>query len=157
LLFGSFFIAVAILGLAWAMLVLFRPSPAVYLAGFVGTAAVAATSLVSRTNGLPLGPESGEPEPVGVAGTLATASRWRSRSSRSRSIAPHRRSRTAGGGAAARHPNRSSGRDLRSFRAVARRAHDRSELGLNRLEIVAPRLHFVPFFAFSGSPREKCV
>jgi hypothetical protein len=72
-LFGSFFIAVAIAQLAWAMLVLFRPSPAVYLAGVVGNAAVAATWVVSRTTGLPLGPEPGEPEPVGTADSVATA------------------------------------------------------------------------------------
>jgi hypothetical protein len=72
-LFGSFFIAVAIAQLAWAMLVLFRPSPAVYLAGVVGNAAVAATWVVSRTTGLPLGPAPGEPEPVGMADSVATA------------------------------------------------------------------------------------
>lgn len=72
-LFGSFFIGVAILQLAWATVVLYLPSPAVYLAGLVGNAAVAATWVVSRTTGLPLGPESGEPEPVGVADTVATA------------------------------------------------------------------------------------
>jgi hypothetical protein len=71
-LFGSFFIAVAIAQLAWAMLVLFRPSPAVYLAGLVGNAAVAATWVVSRTTGLPLGPEPGAPEPVGTADSVAT-------------------------------------------------------------------------------------
>jgi hypothetical protein len=72
-LFGFFFIAVAIAQLAWAILVLFRPSPAVYLAGFVGNAAVAATWVVSRTTGFPLGPEPGEPEPVGTADSVATA------------------------------------------------------------------------------------
>jgi hypothetical protein len=72
-LFGFFFIAVAIAQLAWAMLVVFRPSPTVYLAGVVGNAAVAATWVVSRTTGLPLGPGSGEPEPVGTADSVATA------------------------------------------------------------------------------------
>jgi hypothetical protein len=72
-LFGAFFIAVAIAQLAWAILVLFRPSPAVYLVGIVGNAAVAATWVVSRTTGLPLGPGSGEPEPVGIADSVATA------------------------------------------------------------------------------------
>ena len=72
-LFGSFFIAVAIAQLAWAMLVVVRPSPAVYLAGVAGNAAVAATWVISRTTGLPLGPEPGEPEPVGTADGVATA------------------------------------------------------------------------------------
>jgi hypothetical protein len=72
-LFGSFFISVAIAQVVWAMLVLVRPSPPVYLAGFVGNAVVAATWVISRTTGLPLGPQSGEPEPVGIADTVATA------------------------------------------------------------------------------------
>jgi hypothetical protein len=72
-LFGFFFVAVAILQLAWALVVLFLPSPRVYLVGFAGNAVVAATWIVSRTTGLPLGPESGEPEPVGVADAVATA------------------------------------------------------------------------------------
>jgi hypothetical protein len=120
LLFGSFFIAVAILELAWAMLVLFRPSPAVYLAGFVGDAAVAATSLVSRTTGLPLGPESGEPEPVGVANTVAIAARWRSRSSRSRSS--------------------DSNPDLRRDRPVRRNRLQPATARNHRLEQAFPRL-----------------
>jgi hypothetical protein len=44
--------------------------------------------------------------------------------------------------------NGSSGLDLRSFRVVARRIHDRSELGLNRLEMVASRRHFGLFWTF---------
>jgi hypothetical protein len=72
-LFGAFFIGVAVLQLAWALAVLFRPSPAVYVLGLLGNAAVAATWVVSRMTGLPLGPESGEPEPVGFADAIATA------------------------------------------------------------------------------------
>jgi hypothetical protein len=72
-LFGSFFIGVAIAQLAWALAVLIRASAAVYLAGLVGNAVVAATWVVSRTTGLPLGPESGEPESVGIADTVASA------------------------------------------------------------------------------------
>jgi hypothetical protein len=72
-LFGAFFIGVAIAQLAWAMVVLIRPSRAVYLVGCVGNAVVAATWVVSRTTGLPLGPESGEPESVGIADAVATA------------------------------------------------------------------------------------
>jgi hypothetical protein len=71
-LFGSFFVGVAVLQLAWALLVVLRPSPRLYLAGAAGNAVVAATWLVSRTMGLPLGPEAGEPEAVGIADTVAT-------------------------------------------------------------------------------------
>ena len=70
-LFGSFFVGVAVLQLAWALLVIVRPSRRLYLAGAAGNAIVVATWLVSRTTGLPLGPE-GEPEAVGIADTVAT-------------------------------------------------------------------------------------
>jgi hypothetical protein len=72
-LFGSFFVAVALLQLSWALFVLLLPSPGVYLLGLVGNAVVAVTWVFSRTTGLPLGPESGEPEPVGVADAMASA------------------------------------------------------------------------------------
>ena len=71
-LFGTFFVGVALLQLAWAVLVVARPSPRLFLAGAVGNALVAAMWVVSRTAGLPLGPEAGEPEAVGLADTVAT-------------------------------------------------------------------------------------
>lgn len=72
-LFGTFFVAVGLLQLGWAVLVVARPSRGVYLAGAVGNVVVAAMWVVSRTAGLPLGPEAGEPEPVGITDTMATA------------------------------------------------------------------------------------
>ena len=71
-LFGLFFVGAAVLQLAWALLVLFHSSRAVYLAGAAGNAAVVAMWVVSRTTGLPLGPDPGEAEPVGLADTVAT-------------------------------------------------------------------------------------
>jgi hypothetical protein len=71
-LFGTFFVGVGLLQLAWAVLVVARPSPGLYLAGAAGNAVVAAMWIVSRTAGLPLGPEAGEPEAVGLADTVAT-------------------------------------------------------------------------------------
>jgi hypothetical protein len=70
-LFGAFFVGVALLQLAWGAAR--RPSPVAppHLAGAAGNAVLAATWLVSRTMGLPLGPESGEPEAVGIADTVA--------------------------------------------------------------------------------------
>jgi hypothetical protein len=68
-----FFIAVALFQLAWAMLVLWRPSILVYLSGAVINALVVVTWVVSRTSGVPVGPEAGEPEPVGFPDVLATA------------------------------------------------------------------------------------
>ena len=68
-----FFIAVALFQLAWATLVLLRPSVPVYLSGAAINALVVVTWIVSRTSGIPVGPEAGEPEPVGFPDVLATA------------------------------------------------------------------------------------
>ena len=71
-LFGTFFVGVGLLQLAWAVLVLARPSSGLYLAGAAGNALVAAMWVVSRTAGLPLGPEAGAPEAVGIADTVTS-------------------------------------------------------------------------------------
>ena len=70
---ATFFIAVALFQLAWAMLVLLRPSRLVYLSGTAINALVVLTWIVSRTSGIPIGPEAGEPEPVGFPDVLSTA------------------------------------------------------------------------------------
>jgi hypothetical protein len=69
---GTFFILLGLLQLAWAVLIVWRPSRILVLAAAVGNAAVVAVWVVSRTAGVPLGPEAGEPEAVGFADTLAT-------------------------------------------------------------------------------------
>jgi hypothetical protein len=68
-----FFFAVALFQLVWAMLVLVRPSMLAYLSGAVVNALVVVTWVVSRTSGVPVGPEAGEREPVGFPDALATA------------------------------------------------------------------------------------
>jgi hypothetical protein len=70
---GLFFIVVALFQLAWALLVLLRPSSLVYLSGAVINALVVVTWIVSRTTGVPVGPEAGEPESIGFPDVLATA------------------------------------------------------------------------------------
>jgi hypothetical protein len=70
---GLFFIAVAVFQLVWALLVVLRPSVVVYLAGAIVNALVVVTWIVSRTTGVPVGPEAGEAEPVGFPDVLATA------------------------------------------------------------------------------------
>ncbi len=70
--FSLFFVVVAVLQAAWAVLVLVRPSPRILLAGAVGSALLALTWLASRTTGLPIGPDRGTPDPVGLADSLAT-------------------------------------------------------------------------------------
>jgi Na+-transporting methylmalonyl-CoA/oxaloacetate decarboxylase gamma subunit len=70
---GLFFVSIAVFQVAWALLVLVRPSPPVYLAGAVVNALIVVTWIVSRTTGVPVGPEAGEPEAVGFPDTLASA------------------------------------------------------------------------------------
>ena len=65
-LFGAFFIAVSIGQLIWAAAVTRWPNRASFLVGAAGSALLIALWLVSRTFGLPLGPEHWEPEPTGV-------------------------------------------------------------------------------------------
>jgi hypothetical protein len=72
-LLGAFFAALAIAQLAWALLVAMRPSRPVYVLGLFGNALVILVWIVSRTVGVPLGAEAGEPEPVGFADALSTA------------------------------------------------------------------------------------
>jgi hypothetical protein len=70
---GVFFIAVAVFQLVWALLVVLRPSVLVYVSGAVVNGLVVVTWIVSRTSGVPVGPEAGEVEPVGFPDLLATA------------------------------------------------------------------------------------
>lgn len=72
-LFGVFFVAVAAAQLVWMLAVVRHPTRGVYVVGVLGNALVAVTWVVSRTTGVPLGPEAGEPEPVGIADTVSTA------------------------------------------------------------------------------------
>src|SRR5439155_574913 len=61
---GSFFAATAWLQLAWAVAIVVRPSRRLLLAGIIGNLVVAEIWLVSRTIGIPFGPDSGIAEPV---------------------------------------------------------------------------------------------
>jgi hypothetical protein len=69
---GVFFIALGAFQIAWAPVVAFRPERWILLAGAVVNAGVVALWAVSRTTGLPVGPEAGEPEAIGLADGLAT-------------------------------------------------------------------------------------
>jgi hypothetical protein len=71
-LFGAFFVVVGLAQLGWVVAVVSNPTRTVYLVGAVGNALVAATWVVSRTTGLPFGPEAGDPEPVGIADVVST-------------------------------------------------------------------------------------
>jgi hypothetical protein len=72
LLLGVLFALAGAFQLAWAPLVLVRPSRRVLAAGAVVNAGIALAWAVSRTVGLPFGPEAWSPEPVGLADSAAT-------------------------------------------------------------------------------------
>jgi hypothetical protein len=73
-LFGLLFALVAPMQLAWAEFVRRRPHDRRLLAmGALGNGAVAVVWIASRTTGLPIGPDAGEPEPLGLKDVLATA------------------------------------------------------------------------------------
>ena len=72
-LFGVFFVVVALAQLGWAVAVVSNPTRTVYVVGALGNVLIVMTWVISRTSGLPLGPEAGEPEPAGVADVVSTA------------------------------------------------------------------------------------
>jgi hypothetical protein len=69
---GSFFAAIAWLQLAWAVAIVMKPSRKVLIAGIVGSLVIVEVWLVSRTIGIPFGPNSGQSEPVAFADVLST-------------------------------------------------------------------------------------
>jgi hypothetical protein len=72
-LFGVFFAVVTCLQAIWTVLIFQHPgNRRVLVAGAVGTAAIIAVWLISRTSGLPFGPHPGVPEAVGVVDVVST-------------------------------------------------------------------------------------
>jgi uncharacterized BrkB/YihY/UPF0761 family membrane protein len=70
--FGIFFAAVAWLQALWAIGVVMTLSRRLLLAGAIGNAIVVLVWVISRTTGLPLGPEAGTPEPATFVDVLST-------------------------------------------------------------------------------------
>jgi len=64
-LYGVFFLVVSWAQLAWAALVLWRPSRLWLWLGAAGNALVIVVYVASRTTGLPIGPDVGHPEQAG--------------------------------------------------------------------------------------------
>jgi hypothetical protein len=71
-LFGVFFAVLAFLQAAWALAVILRPSRRLLIWGAVGNGIVVAVWLITRTLGVPLGPEAGSTEAVGFVDAAAT-------------------------------------------------------------------------------------
>jgi hypothetical protein len=70
---GVFFAVIAWLQILWAILIVARPSRMVVLSGVAINAIIVGVWVVSRTVGIPLGPESGTAEPVEFVDVAATA------------------------------------------------------------------------------------
>jgi hypothetical protein len=64
-LYGAFFLVLSWAQLAWAALVLWRPSRLWLWLGAAGNALVVVVYVASRTTGLPIGPDVGHPEQAG--------------------------------------------------------------------------------------------
>ena len=71
-LFGGFFLLAATFQLVWGLAILQRESRSLYRTAAIGNAAVVAIWALSRTAGLPVGPNAGVPEPVAAIDALAT-------------------------------------------------------------------------------------
>jgi hypothetical protein len=70
--FGVFFSLVAWFQALWALGVVVAPTRWTLAAGLVANAAIACVWLVSRTAGVPIGPEPGIAEPAGLLDVLST-------------------------------------------------------------------------------------
>lgn len=72
-LYGVFFLAVTYAQVLWGLWVYRHPQDRrVLIAGAAGNLAIVAVWIVSRTVGVPIGPETWDPERVGILDTVAT-------------------------------------------------------------------------------------
>lgn len=71
--FGTFFVLCAEAQLAWALLVPSRPARKLLVFGAAASLALVALWAVSRTSGLPFGPEPGTAEEVGTPDLISVA------------------------------------------------------------------------------------
>jgi hypothetical protein len=70
--FGAFFLVTAAAQTAWAALLVYRPNTKLLIIGAAGNALVIALWALTRTTGLPIGPEPWHPEPIGILDLAAT-------------------------------------------------------------------------------------
>lgn len=72
-LYGVFFLAVSVAQFGFAVLVAWRPNAPLLLAGGIGQLTVIGIWLLTRTIGIPLGPEAGTVEAVGLLDSICVA------------------------------------------------------------------------------------
>jgi hypothetical protein len=70
--FGVFFIVIAAAQAGWAIAIIVRPSRRLLVAGALGNAGVVAVWVLTRTVGLPFGPDIWRPEAITTADAVAT-------------------------------------------------------------------------------------
>jgi hypothetical protein len=70
---GAFFVACGVLQALFAVLIMWRPRTWLVLTGIAGNLAIMSMYVYSRTNGPPVGPHEGVPEPPGVYDLMTTA------------------------------------------------------------------------------------
>jgi len=70
--FGVFFLAASSAQAGWAVLLISRPSRPILVVGAAGNAAVIMLWTVTRTVGLPVGPEPWRPETIGTLDVIST-------------------------------------------------------------------------------------
>ena len=71
--FGVFFVGAGAVQIAWAALAATYPSRQLLVIGAIGNAAIVFVWLLTRTTGLPIGPDAGATEAVGSADLAATS------------------------------------------------------------------------------------
>ncbi|OLE37010.1 MAG: hypothetical protein AUG48_05710 [Actinobacteria bacterium 13_1_20CM_3_68_9] len=71
--YGTFFGALAVFQLAWGVWIYARPSPLGFRIGAAVSLAVIGVWIVSRTTGMPFGPEPWQAESIGAPDLAATA------------------------------------------------------------------------------------
>ena len=71
--FGIGFLVLGLFQLLWAVTVMVKANAPILAVGLVVSALTIGTWILSRTIGLPIGPEAGEPEAIGMLDVTATA------------------------------------------------------------------------------------
>jgi hypothetical protein len=71
--YSVFFVLLAAAQFLWGFAIGRSPTRRMLLVGAIASLMIVALWIVSRTSGLPVGPESWSPEPVGVLDSLASA------------------------------------------------------------------------------------
>jgi len=70
--YGAFFLAASSAQAGWAVVIAYRPNRALLLVGAAGNAAIIVLWILTRTVGLPVGPQPWHPEAIGTLDLIST-------------------------------------------------------------------------------------